>query len=430
MREKMVLRYRNYYRRSVVNNMRTFRTLALLSALSGCAPRTTTTDVRTPYVNPHASEVIGTVRAMYNGTLRPDLAVNTFRNIDRLFPTRAVVHGAHAYPLPRSVTPLRNVTFASDGKTYSLSDYLRVNRVSALLVLKNGHIAYEHYAFGNTARSRWMSMSVAKSITSTLIGAAIHEGKIHSIDDMVTTYVPRLAGSAYDGVSIRQLLMMASGVRWNETYTDPTSDRRRLLEVQISQQSGSAVELMRSLSRAAAPGTVNNYSTGETQIAGEVVRGAVGKPLAQYLSEKIWRPFGMETDASWWLDSPDGHEIGGSGFSATLRDYARFGLFFLQGGRVGDLRVVPDGWTAEAGASKTLANGKPLDYGYMWWPTHGGVGAINDNAFSAIGIFGQAIYINPQERVVIVQWGAQTQPTGNDVVAPADFFAAVAMAVR
>jgi len=395
----------------------------------GCAPRVTS-EVSSPYVNPHAQDTIGTVRAMYNGSLTPALAVSTFRNIDRLFPTRAVPHGRRASPLPLAATPLRNVEFTFEGKTYSLTEYLHVNRVGALLVLKNGRIAYEHYAFGNTARSRWMSMSVAKSITSTLIGAAIHDGKIRSIDDMVTVYVPRLVGSAYDGVSIRQLLMMASGVQWNETYTDPTSDRRRLLEVQIAQQSGSAVELMRTLVRAATPGTVNNYSTGETQIAGEVVRGAVGKPLALYLSEKIWQPFGMETDASWWLDSPNGHEIGGSGFSATLRDYARFGLFFLQGGRIGDTRVLPAGWTTEAGAMKTLANGKPLDYGYMWWPTHGGIGGINDGAFSAIGIFGQAIYINPREQVVIVQWGAQTKPTGGDVVAPADFFAAVANAVR
>ncbi len=409
--------------------MRAFLAVTLLGALAGCTPRTVA-NTTSPYVNPHAHEAIGTVRSMYNGTLTPALAVSTFRNIDRLFPTRTVAHGEHAFPLPLSATPLRNVEFTVEGKAYSLSEYLRVNRVSAMLVLKNGRIAYEYYGLGNTARSRWMSMSVAKSITSTLIGAAIQDGKIRSIDDLVTAYVPRLIGSAYDGVSIRQLLMMASGVRWNETYTDPTSDRRKLLEVQIAQQPGSAVQLMRTLVRASTPGTVNNYSTGETQIAGEVVRGAVGKPLAQYLSEKVWQPFGMETDASWWLDSPNGHEIGGSGFSATLRDYGRFGLFFLQGGQVGDIRVLPAGWTAEAGASKKLSNGQPLDYGYMWWPTHGGTGAINDGAFSAIGIFGQALYINPREHVVIVQWGAQTTPTGGDVVTPADFFAAVSMAVR
>ena len=376
-----------------------------------------------PYVNPHARDVIGTVRQMYDGALTPDLAVSTFRNIDRLFPTRTIAHGAKPMALPRAAAPLRAVTFTSRGTLYTLDDYLRLNRVSGLLVLKNGRVAAERYAFGNTPRTRWMSMSVAKSITSTLIGAAIKDGAIGSIDDPVTKYVPRLVGSAYDGVTIRQLLMMASGVRWNETYTDPASDRRRLLDVQISQRAGGAVELMRALPRAAAPGTVNNYSTGETQIAGEVVRGAVGKPLAQYLSEKIWQPFGMETDASWWLDSPNGHEIGGSGVSATLRDYGRFGLFFLGGGVVGAASILPSGWREEASTPKTLTGGHALNYGYMWWPS-------SDGAFSAVGIFGQAIYINPREQVVIVQWSAHTKPTGGEVIQPDDFFRAVSAALR
>ena len=382
------------------------------------------------YINPHASDSIGTVRAMYNGALSPALAVSTFRNIDRLFPTRTVEHGLRPYPLPLSATPLAEVRFASKGVTYTLDTYTAANRVSGLLVLKDGHIALERYAFGNDRRTRWMSMSVAKSITSTLIGAAIKDGAIGSIDDQVTRYVPRLAGSAYDGVTVRNILMMSSGVRWNETYTDPTSDRRRLLEAQIAQQPGAAIELMRSLARAAPPGTVHNYSTGETQIAGEVVRGAVGKPLAQYLGEKIWKPFGMETDATWWLDSPGGHEIGGSGFSATLRDYGRFGLFFLDGGIVKGRALLPDGWVREAGTPKTLAGGAPLNYGYMWWPMTAAPGTVNDGAFSAEGIFGQYVYINPREKVVIVQWSAQTRPTGGDVVNPEDFFAAVATSLR
>ncbi|HMJ57929.1 MAG TPA: serine hydrolase [Gemmatimonadales bacterium] len=281
---------------------------------------------------PHATEPIGTVRQIYDGALTPDLAVNTFRNIDRLFPTRVVLHGAHAMPLSLAATQLRHVTFTDRGRRYDLDAYLELNRVTGLLVLKDGRIALEHYRLGNTERTHWMSMSVAKSITSTLIGAAIKEHYIAGLTDSVTRYVPALAGSAYDGVTVRDVLMMASGARWNETYTDPASDRRRLLEAQISQVSGSAMAVMRSLPRAAAPGTVNNYSTGETQVAAEILRRAVGRPLATYLSERIWSRFGMEADPSWWLDSPDGVEIGGSGFSATLRDYGRFGLFLLSGG--------------------------------------------------------------------------------------------------
>ncbi|MEO5816032.1 MAG: serine hydrolase [Gemmatimonadaceae bacterium] len=413
--------------------MRAAARIAALAVLVACAATsngTVATSAQAPYVNPHATDSIGTVRQMYDGALTPALAITTFRNIDRLFPTRAIAHGPRPYPLAMASAPLHDVSFMSRGTRYDLDDYLRLNRVSGLLVLKDGRIALERYAYGNGPQTRWMSMSIAKSITSTLIGAAIEDGMITSIDDPVTKYVPRLAGGAYDGVTIRQMLMMSSGVRWNETYTDRASDRRRLLEVQIAQRANGAVDLMRGLSRAAPAGSVNNYSTGETQIAGEVVRGATGKPLADYLSEKIWRPFGMESDATWWLDSPDGHEIGGSGFSATLRDYGRFGLFFLGGGVAGGVRVLAHGWTTEASTPKTLTDGKRIEYGYMWWPAEAAPNTINDGAFSAVGIFGQAIYINPRERVVIVLWSAHTKPTDGEVVDSDAFFGAVSLALR
>lgn len=273
-------------------------------------------------------------------------------------------------------------------------------------------------------------MSIAKSITSTLVGIAIKDGLIRSLDDSVIRYVPALRGGAYDGVTVRQILTMTSGVRWNETYTNPASDRRRLLEAQIAQQPGSAVKLMSSLERAAPPGSVNNYSTGETQIAGEVVRGATGKSLSQYLSEKIWKRYAMESDATWWLDSPDGNEIGGSGFSATLRDYGRFGLFFLEHGVIAGDSLLPAGWTDDAGRPQMLSTGATVEYGYMWWPLGKTGPKINKRAFSAVGIFGQAIYLNPTEQVVIVQWSAQTKPLGGDVVKEDDFFAAVTAALH
>jgi CubicO group peptidase (beta-lactamase class C family) len=366
---------------------------------------------------PHATEPIGTVRQIYDGALTPELAVNTFRNIDRLFPTRVVSHGAYATPLSPAATQLRQVTFTDRGRRYDLGAYLELNRVTGLLVLKDGRIALERYRLGNTERTHWMSMSVAKSITSTLIGAAIKEHYIADLTDSVTHYVPALAGSAYDGVTVRDVLMMASGARWNETYTDPASDRRRLLEAQISQVSGSAMAVMRSLPRAAAPGTVNNYSTGETQVAAEILRRAVGRPLATYLSERIWSRFGMEGDASWWLDSPDGVEIGGSGFSATLRDYGRFGLFLLGGGVAAGDSILPSGWLVEA-TRPTIA-----DYGYLWWPGQGG-------AYAAEGIYGQWIYVNPAAQVVIVVWSAQAKPTGAAVVDDWTFFDAVVKALH
>jgi len=373
---------------------------------------------------PHAGEPIGTVRQIYDGVLTPEMAVNTFRNIDRLFPTRTVPRASKPMPLPPAATPLTTVIFSDRGKRYDLDDYLELNRVTGLLVLKNGRIKLERYRFGNSDRTRWMSMSIAKSITSTLIGAALKQGYIGSLSDSVTRYVPSLRGSAYEGVSVRDVLMMSSGVRWDETYTDPRSDRRRLLEAQISQVPGSAMAVMRSLPRAAAPGTVNNYNTGETQVAEEIVRSAVGQPLATYLSERIWSKFGMEADANWWLDSSDGHEIGGSGFSATLRDYGRFGLFVLNGGIAAGEAILPEWWIREATSPKLLRGGAPLAYGYLWW-TGTTAASQRDGAYAARGLFGQFIYINPAAQVVIVVWGAQQDPTESAIINDWAFFDAV-----
>jgi CubicO group peptidase (beta-lactamase class C family) len=378
---------------------------------------------------PHAMDPIGTVRQVYDGLLTPDLAVNTFRNIDRLFPTRTVPRSPTPMPLPRAATPLGTVSFSDRGKRYELEDYLELNRVAGLLVLKNGRVKLERYRFGNSERTRWMSMSVAKSITSTLIGAAVKQGHIASLSDPVTRYVPSLAGSAYEGVSVRDVLMMSSGVRWDETYTDPASDRRSLLEAQISQVPGSAMAVMRGLPRAAAPGTVNNYNTGETQVAAEILRSAVGRPLAAYLSERIWSRFGMEAEANWWLDSPGGIEIGGSGFSATLRDYGRFGLFVLNGGVAAGEAILPAGWIGEATGPKVLRGGTPLAYGYLWW-TGTTPASRRDRAFAAEGIYGQFVYVNPAARVVIVVWSARSKPTGSDAIDDWLFFDAVVDALR
>lgn len=378
---------------------------------------------------PHASEPIGNVEQIYDGALTPDLAVNTFRNIDRLFPTRTIKAGGSPSELPRSEKELGKVVADIKGQKYDLYDYLALNQVTGLLVLKDGKVVYETYQRGNTPKTRWMSMSVAKSISSTLVGAAVKDGLIKSLDDNVVDYVPRLKGTTYDGVTVRDVLMMSSGVKWNEKYTDPASDRRALLRAQIAQKPGGAMDVMAALPRAAEPGTVNTYSTGETQVLAEILRGAIKKPVAEYLSEKIWVPVGMEADAKWWLDSPDGVEIGGSGLSATLRDFARFGQFFLDGGKAKGTQVLPEGWTKEASSPKALKGGKPLEYGYMWW-TGWTDAAKKDNAFTAIGIQGQAVYINPANNVVIAQTAAEPKPTGKAAVDPMAFFDAIVATLK
>jgi CubicO group peptidase (beta-lactamase class C family) len=304
--------------------------------------------------------------------------------------------------------PLEDFAFDHEGQRYDLYDVLAMNRVSGLVIVQDGRVRFEKYLLGNDQDTRWMSMSVVKSITGTLIGAAIQDGFIESIDDLVVRYLPRFAGSAYDGVTIRQLLMMASGVAWNETYTDPTSDRRRMLELQIAQQPGAILDLMAALPRAAEPGTRWNYSTGETHIVGALVRAATGRPVADYLSEKLWAPLGMDSDATWWLDSPGGLEVASSGLSATLRDYARFGLFLLNDGMIGDQRVLPDGWMEQAGSPKVIG-GEEIDYGYLLWPLHG-------RSYAAIGIFGQFVFVDPERKLVVVMWSAQPKPVGREGV--------------
>ncbi len=380
--------------------------------LAGCLGQQTTGDK------------IGDVRALYDGKLLPDVQVNTFRHVERLFPTRKIAHGKTVHALPYASTQLTDVEFTTGNRKHDLADFLSSDRVAGLLGIKDGRIALEDYELGNTEKSRWVSWSMAKSICSTLVAAALKDGSISNLDDPLTKYLPDLAGGAYGKATVRNVLQMSSGVKWDETYTNPQSDRRHMLDLQIAQKPGAIISFLGTLPKAGEPGTVWKYSTGETQMISAVIHAAIKRPLADYLSEKIWSRYGMEDDATWWLDSPNGLEIGGSGLSATLRDYGRFGQFVLDGGKIGNEQVVPEGWFKEAGSSKVIG-GKSEDYGYMWWTYGPSVAPVHQGAFRATGIFGQALYINPRERVVIVVWGASSKPSGAAALNQEDFFAGV-----
>jgi len=240
--------------------------------------------------------------------------------------------------------------------------------------------------------------------------------------------VPVLKGGAYEGVSVRNVIQMASGVKWSETYTDPKSDRRKLLEIQLQEKPGTILPFMSGLSRAGAPGTIWNYNTGETFVVGAVLEGATHKPLAEYLSEKIWKPWGMEFEARWQLESPNGMGWAGGGLAATLRDFARMGLLVEADGVIDGKRIVPEGWFDEAGSAKQIA-GKTVEYGYLWWTYPTGDEA-HDGAFQARGIFGQQLYINRKEKLVIVVLSARPKPTGLTAVDDPVFFGAVVKALR
>ncbi|CAN7512601.1 serine hydrolase domain-containing protein [Caulobacter sp. LjRoot300] len=373
---------------------------------------------------------LASVRDLYAGTLFPDEQIETCRNSERLFPTRTVRRGDRPVSrLPVRQEPFPDLSFESVGKSCDLYDYVSRNRTASLLILKDGQIAFERHQFGNTPRTRWMSMSMAKSFSATLVGAAIQDGLIGGLEDLLTDYLPELRGTSYEGVSVRALLQMSSGVFWTEDQTDPNSTRRAMLELQIGQQPGTILDYMGRLPRVHPPGQVFTYSTGETHVVGALLRAAVGKSLAQYLSEKFWSRLGMEQDAEWWLESPDGLEVAGSGLTATLRDYARFGLFVLAGGVIDGERILPEGWVKEATSPRVLG-GQPVNYGFMWWPQPSRAGTFEDGAFRAGGIFGQYLYVNPAHRVVIAVWSARSKPLGADAIPDIDFFNAVVEALK
>ncbi|MEO5866345.1 MAG: serine hydrolase domain-containing protein, partial [Sphingomonas sp.] len=230
---------------------------------------------------------------------------------------------------------------------------------------------------------------------------AIKDGYIKSVDDPVTRYIPDLAGSGYDGVSIAQLLTMTSGVKWNEDYTDPKSDVAQMFAHPVPAGGDPIVAYMRTLPRETAPGSKWVYKTGETNLIGTLVERATHKPLANYLSEKIFKPYGMEQDAFWMVDQA-GHEIGGCCLSVSLRDYARMGQFVLEGGA----GVVPANWFAEATRSHADIGRPGFGYGYQWW-------TFPDGRFGAQGIFGQGIMIDPAHRVVVAVSAAAPSATDN-----------------
>ena len=373
----------------------------------------------------HAQQLgLADIHTVLDGRMPPGEEVATFERSETLYPVEVVSRGNVIRPLPVAGRRLKSAIFQVGDKQYDLFDYLAVNRVAGLLILKDGKVILEDYELGAGPATRWASFSIAKSVTSTLIGAALQDGFIASLDDPVTRYVAALRGGVYDGVSIRNVLQMASGVRWNETYTDPSSDCRQLTNAQMSHKAGASLAYMKHLPRAAPAGSVWNYNSGETNIAGAVVEGATRMSLATYLSKKVWSRIGMEQDAFWWTESQGGMGIGGAGLSATLRDYGRFGLFVLSDGVIDRRRTVPKGWFEEAGKAHRIG-GKSVDYGYLWWPMPAEE-PLHAGAFEARGIFGQHLYINPSEKLVIVVLSARPKPTGSTVLDDAAFFAAVA----
>lgn len=301
-----------------------------------------------------------------------------------------------------------------------LDAYLATNRTAGIVILQDGKVRLERYEMGFRPDGRWTSFSVAKSLTSTLVGAAVKDGAIKSLDDPVSDYIDELKGSAYDGVTVEQVLTMTSGIDWNEDYGDPASDVAQFDLQEAAPGKSALATYMAGLGRAHPAGEVWNYSTGETNLIGVLVSRSTGRELAGYLSEKIWTPYGMERDATWLLGH-DGHEISGCCIQASVRDFARFGQFMLEGGS----DVLPEGWIAAATVKQADIGSPGEGYGYQWW-------TWDDGSYQADGIFGQGIFIDPNRNLVIASsasWTSALGDTGGEWEARKGFYKAIQHAI-
>ena len=320
-----------------------------------------------------------------------------FRNMESMFPGLDVAPSAQPRVLPRGKALSPDVQQA-------INAFMTETSAAGVMVLKDGAIRFEDYGLGLTREDRWTSFSVAKSFTSTLLGAAIADGSIASVDTPVTEIIPALAGTAYDGVTVGQVAMMTSGVAWNEDYTDPDSDVAKMLAIAPVAGESQAVTYARTLKREAPAGEKWVYKTLETNLLGLIVEEATGKSLAAYSAEKIVAPAGFE-GGMFWMQDLTGGNIGGCCLSLRLSDYARMGQFALEGGE----GVVPEGWFETAGSPLVDfgPNAPGFGYGYQWWTYPG-------QTYGAQGIFGQAITIVPDENLVVAvvsNWPTATSST-------------------
>ena len=323
-----------------------------------------------------------------------------FAHFEELYPTILLPASNAPSELPTELMDLGAIAFAANEMSHTLASLMQSQHLMGLVVIQDGKVRFEHYAPDHGREAPWVTFSVTKSVTSLLIGAAIQDGYIGSADDPIVKYLPRLEGSKYGQSRIRDILQMASGMEWNEDYEDPASD----VAIAGAFNGIALTDYLYEKPRLAAPGARFNYNTAESNLAGEVLRAAIGMSAGPYLSQKIWQPMGMAFDANWLLSSPYGRETGGCCISATVRDYARLGLFALADGVLPDgTRVLPEGWMT---ASTTPSQGYE-GYGYKWW-------LYGDGRYGARGVFGQAIFIDPVAKLVVAAHSNGQVASGSD----------------
>jgi CubicO group peptidase (beta-lactamase class C family) len=354
----------------------------------------------------------------------PEQTLVNFRHVDHFFATHTIDHGTNVLPLPKAAVQIDPLVVQSEGRpTVSVEQLMDTERITGVIAVKDGKVILERYALGRGPDDRWLSMSVAKSFTSTLIGAAVKDGLISSIEDPVVRYIPELKGTAYDGVTIRNLMTMSSGVRYREDVVDLTSDVALAGGGPMVNGVPPLVAYAARLKREARPGTRRKYQTIDADIAGIVLSRALkGRTTADYLSAKIWQPFGMEADANWVVDKA-GIERGGCCLSITLRDYARYGLFVAEGGRANGIDVLPANWIQQAWTPQPSEPNKyTVGFGWYWQ-------IRQDGGFEAVGAYGQSVTVYPSEHLTIAINSASVDPPGIGL-ARWDLIAAIRMATR
>lgn len=335
--------------------------------------------------------------AKVNSLFDADKIVHNFSNMDEALPASPLPISGEKHVWPVNLQPLPE-TFESYGEEYGVKDVMLETKTTAMVVVKDGTIVFEDYFLGTGPDDQRISWSMSKSFVSSLIGVALKEGAIKSLDDQVTEYAPLLKGSAYDGATLRNVLNMASGVKFNEDYLDPNSDINKM---------GRALALGKSLDdfaasideRARTPGEGRLYVSIDTHVISMVLRGATGKTLQEYFIEKLWSKMGPGADAFYSTDG-EGNAFALGGLNMRTRDYALFGELFRNEGKRNGEEIIPADWVAAS--TKNTApldvEGFPTGYGYQWW-----VPVNSDGEYFAVGVYGQYIYINPKAGVVVAK---------------------------
>ncbi len=331
-----------------------------------------------------------------------------FDRMHEIFPSAPMPAATEPHDFPAGAALDLPDTLTYLDETKAIADFLVESDTAALLVLQHGEVRHEYYGLTGGREVQWISWSVAKSFISALIGIAVDDGLIGSVDDPVTTYVPTLAGTAYDGVRIEDVLQMSSGARWIEDYSDPSSDIHRLGAVTTGEIT--LDEFMTGMVREFEPGTLCRYNSADTQALGMVLIGATGRSIADYMYEKLVVPLGMESSSHWLTDTA-GVEWAYGGLTVTARDFAKIGELYRRGGDWHGTQVVPAEWVQrslvfdkphlEPGQTVIGDEVLPTGYGYQWWLYPGDRGD-----FSAIGIYNQHVYVDPPTGAVIVKLSA------------------------